>query len=312
MEKNNITSYSEKINPAQSQKLASLLKERGWEFSTAPHASWRAKKLKTNVVAYESGKLLVQGKETEEFVTFILEPEILKEARLGYENVDPETGKVAEFVPHAGIDESGKGDFFGPLVIATVFVDYEEERKLLDLGVKDSKVIKSDKKIRVIADKLRNVVGGNFATVPIGPEAYNRLYNNIGNLNRLLAWGHARALENLLEKVPQCNQVLADKFGNESLIRNALLKKGQKVILEQKTKAESDIAVAAASILARDVFVRGIERLGENYGVVLPKGASAKVIEVGELLVAKHGPDILDKVAKTHFKTSQKILDNLL
>jgi ribonuclease HIII len=303
------TSYVCSLDPEQIRNLKFILSDKGWEMGEVPHAYYRAKMNKTTIVAYNSGKLTVQGKGTPDFVTFILEPEILKEVGFGYDNVDLGSGEVIEFQPHAGIDESGKGDFFGPLVVACVYVAEGVDVLLKELGAKDSKVIKSDKKITYIASEIRKLVGGNYSTVAIGPEAYNRTYSQIGNLNKLLAWGHSRALENLLEKAPECNDVLADKFGNESLIKNALLERGKKVKLRQQTKAESDIAVAAASILARDEFIRGMKRMGDQFNYVFPRGASAKVLEIGSKFIEEFGRERLNEVGKMHFKTADKILN---
>jgi ribonuclease HIII len=254
--------------------------------------------------------LTVQGKGTVDFVSFILEPEILKEFSFGYGDSEEEGDGASEpFLPHAGIDESGKGDFFGPLVISAVFVDDSMNEKLLKIGVKDSKAIKSKVKIRNLATEIRKTVRQGYATISIGPEAYNRMYSNIKNLNRLLAWGHARALENLLEKVPQCDSALADKFGNESLIKNALMERGKNIELRQQTKAESDVAVAAASILARDVFLRKMEDLGKDLGLVLPLGAGSHVFEAAVKIIQNKGAEQLNSIAKTHFKTADRVLE---
>jgi ribonuclease HIII len=312
--KKKVTSYVCQVTPEQIEQLEVYLKDRGWSFSEQPYAHWKAKLEKTNVVAYQSGKLTVQGGGTEDFVMFVLEPEILNTVGFGYEQIlNPEVEAEPEepFTPHGGVDESGKGDFFGPLVVAGVYADNDTEAALRKIGVKDSKVIKSPTKIREIAGKIRGIVQGNFAVVQIGPESYNRMYGNIKNLNRLLAWGHARVIENLLEKAPQCKSVLSDKFGAEHLIQNALMKNGQQIELNQRTKAESDVAVAAASILARDVFVRGMEKLSQEAGVELPKGASSKVLEVGLKIAREQGLDALGKYAKLHFKTFEKIRDDL-
>lgn len=308
-----ITSYVCKLSDVQSEHLLKILETKGWAISTIPHAKFKAKFDKVNVVAYNSGKCTVQGKGTANFILFILEPEILKVASFGYEDVIDKHDKeeavdFVPFEPHAGIDESGKGDFFGPLVIAAAYVDEYDEKILLDLGVKDSKVIKSEKKIKNIASSIRRIIKGRYSIVTLGPEAYNKIYKKIGNLNKLLAWGHARVLENLLEMVPECNDALSDKFGHESLIKNALMERGKGIRLRQQTKAESDVAVAAASILARDEFVRKIDSLSESYGITLFKGASVKVIEAGRLFVEKHGREQLHLVGKMHFKTSLKVL----
>ena len=310
MASNKIKNYVTTLDDDQRTLLFSILKERGWEFTEIPYAHWKAKRDNTNIVAYKSKKLVIQGKETEDFVLFTLEPEVLKKASLGYEKVtDKSKPTPLPFTPHAGMDESGKGDFFGPLVVAAVFVDNESEPKLIELGVKDSKLIKNDNKILAVAREIRNVVKGNFSVVPIGPEAYNKLYGNFKNLNRLLAWGHSRALENLLGKNIECPWALADKFGNESLIQRALFNKGKSIKLKQQTKAESDIAVAAASILARAEFVTRLKKLGQEINITLPKGASQAVLETAAKIIQQHGQEALTSLAKTHFKTLQKAIE---
>ena len=297
------TGLVKKLEEKELLQLRSVLLENGWELSDAPYCFYKAKKEKTTIAAYTSGKLVVQGKGTADFVEFILEPYIT-----GVEL--PEEEEQIPFQPHAGIDESGKGDFFGPLVVACVYVENENvATELAALGVRDSKQIRSDKKIAEIARKIMGIVAGKFAVVVIGPEAYNRAYAKIGSLNRLLAWGHARALENLLEKAPECPAALADKFGEEYLIRNALLEKGRKIRLDQRTKAESDIAVAAASILARNEFVRRLEALASLAGVEsLPKGAGMPVDQVATRIAGSGGAELLEKLSKRHFTTFEKAL----
>lgn len=297
------TGFVKKLEEEQLLQLRSVLLENGWELTDAPYCFYKAKKEKTTVAAYTSGKLVVQGKGTADFVEFLLEPYIT-----GVELPEEQE----PFSPHAGIDESGKGDFFGPLVVSCVYVENEDvAEKLSALGVRDSKQIKSDKKIAGIASEIMKLVQGKFAIVVIGPEAYNRAYAKIGSLNRLLAWGHARSLENLLEKAPECPAALADKFGDEHLIRNALLENGRKIHLDQRTKAESDIAVAAASILARAEFVRRLEALAGIAGVdTLPKGAGSQVDSVAAQIAGSGGAELLEKISKRHFTTFEKALKN--
>ena len=298
------TGLVKKLEEEQLLQLRSVLLENGWELTDAPYCFYKAKKEKTTVAAYTSGKLVVQGKGTADFVEFLLEPYIT-----GVELPEEQE----PFSPHAGIDESGKGDFFGPLVVSCVYVENEDvAEKLSALGVRDSKQIKSDKKIAGIASEIMKLVQGKFAIVVIGPEAYNRAYAKIGSLNRLLAWGHARSLENLLEKAPECPAALADKFGDEHLIRNALLENGRKIHLDQRTKAESDIAVAAASILARAEFVRRLEALAGIAGVdTLPKGAGSQVDSVAAQIAGSGGAELLEKISKRHFTTFEKALKNV-
>jgi ribonuclease HIII len=206
---------------------------------------------------------------------------------------------------HIGSDESGKGDFFGPLVIAAFFMPEGQEGALRELGVKDSKRT-SDARCREIAESLKKGYPYH-SVVAIGPEKYNELYAKLRNLNRLLAWGHARAIENILERVP-AGRAVTDQFGDEKFVRNALLKKGREIELVQMPGAEEDPAVAAASILARAEFLTRLHFLSKDVGVELPKGASDLVEQAAVKLVRKKGPGILDKVAKTHFKTTARVL----
>jgi ribonuclease HIII len=205
---------------------------------------------------------------------------------------------------HIGTDESGKGDFFGPLVVAAFFMPEGQEGVLRELGVKDSKRT-SDRRAEDIAGMLRS--GYVMSVVAVGPEKYNELYAKLRNLNRLLAWAHARAIENVLEKVP-AGKVITDQFGDEAFVRNALMKKGRSVELVQQPRAEEDLAVAAASILARAEFLARLRNLSREVGRELPKGASGIVEQAAVQLVRLKGPEILNTVAKTHFKTTQRVL----
>ena len=209
---------------------------------------------------------------------------------------------------HIGTDESGKGDYFGPLVIAGVYVEADDLPLLQEIGVADSKMI-SDAKIKVVAEKLRVLAQIKYNLVLINPEKYNELYAKIANLNKLLAWGHARVMENLLQIV-DCEYIIADKFGDDKFIQQALMKKGRQIKLIQTPRAEKDIAVAAASVLARDVFLTKLEELSLKYGVTIPKGCNEKVKIVAKQIAAKYGKEEMGKIAKLHFKTTQEIIDN--
>lgn len=293
------------LSAEQISQLKTLLENGSWEISKIPYSVFKATGNHTTVVAYESGKLVVQGRGTEEFVLYTLEPEILH--TFDFQSSESTAAASQVITPHGGIDESGKGDFFGPLVIAGVCVDPQTGSELAKLGVCDSKLIHSDKKIIQLADSIRSICAGHYSSVTLMPETYNRLYSQIGNLNRLLAWGHARIIENLLETTPDCPRMLSDKFGSEHLIKNALMERGRKIVLEQETKAERDIAVAAASILARDGFLRGMRKLNELCQCELPRGAGPQVKIIGSQLVANSGREILNKCAKMHFKTATEI-----
>jgi len=299
-----VNSYTHALTRDQASTLRTLLAESGFQFSAKQYTLFFAQKNNLSVAVYEKGpKVLVQGKGVEEFVQFELEPKILGEAKLGYEEVhSPEM-----FEPHFGVDESGKGDFFGPLVVAGVYVDRGIARKLIDAGVQDSKRIGSDARIRALAETIRKSTAGLIETVLIGPERYNELYQKFGNLNKLLGWGHARVIENLLAKKSDCPRALSDQFADARVIEQSLLRHGRKIQIEQRTKAESDIAVAAASILAREAFINWLERRGKELGLRLERGVSANVKEAAKKLVEANGPLVLRGLAKVHFRTAHEI-----
>jgi ribonuclease HIII len=304
-----LTSYTCTLSPEQAEELRKYLDESGYAFSTLPYARFAAAKSKVKLVFYESGKLVVQGKETRDFVEFVIEPLILKQATLGYETVlNPEL-----LIPRLGVDESGKGDFFGPLCVAGVYVNADIVKAWEGKGIRDSKNISSDKKIADLAELIRKTPGCVTAVVPIGNEAYNRLYEKIGNVNRLLAWGHARVIENLMDQAdrlkPPPERAISDQFAaDKNTVSRALMRLGRSVELIQKHRAESDLAVAAASILARHEFVSRLAGLERLYGVKLPRGASAAVDAAALALVERHGKEGLGKVAKMHFRTAFRAL----
>ncbi len=311
MAEKKVTSYVCTINNQQLADLKNYLMDRGFEFKDQQYAHFKASKDKLNIVAYNSGKLTVQGSDTAEFVEFVLEPEILHEFNFNLPDELKNEGGAddLDLTPHIGVDESGKGDFFGGLVIAGVYIDEASGLELAKLGVKDSKKI-TDKTIVKLAPQIRNIVQGKFAVVSLKPETYNSVYAKINNLNRLLAWGHARVIENILEKVSGCPRALSDKFGSDYLIKNALMEKGRQIKLEQMVRAESDVAVAAASILARDQFLRIMQELSDLSGEALPKGANIQVKECAARIIEKHGIEMLDRCVKKHFKTYNEVMKN--
>ena len=300
-----LASYTCKLTDEQASALDTALRARNWKSRTVPYARFAYESDKTNIVFYESGKLVVQGKGTKEFIEFILEPEILKQARLGYETVlNPEL-----LQPRIGVDESGKGDFFGPLCIAAVYINENIVKAWQDVGIRDSKNISSDKKIAELAEKIRKTTGCVVNVVTIGNEAYNRLYSKMKSVNTILAWGHARVLENLLGQKHEMNpppvRAMSDQFAaSKTVIEKALMGLGREIKLVQQHRAEEDLAVAAASILARDAFVNGLMKLEKQFSMELPKGASTAVDEAAKKFVAEQGTDNLPKIAKMHFRTA--------
>lgn len=295
--------YSVKLDKALEHKLKEFFIDDGAEIGVQQSALWRAKSKTYNAVFYTTGKLLLQGSDVSEIVekvnTFLGTTTPLNTKKIGI----PIQDNLDVPICHIGVDESGKGDFFGPLVIAGVLVDEQSTKVLLEAGVKDCKKVE-DKNI----NKLAAIVKNNcvFSIITVNPAKYNELYAKFNNLNKLLAWGHARAIENILEK-KECSFAISDKFGDEKLIKNALMNKGQAIHLEQKCKAESDIAVAAASIIARAQFLSVMQDLSKKYGVEIPKGASDRVVLVAKDIKERYSKEELKNAVKAHFKTFDNI-----
>ena len=300
-----MTSYTCKITSDQSEALKQCLEAKGFELFEVPYADFAGRQTDVNVVCYKTGKLVIQGKGTRDFVEFTLEPEVLKQARLGYE----ETLNPELLLPRLGVDESGKGDFFGPLCIAGVYVNEKVIQRWKDSGIRDSKNISSDKRMHELAELIQKTEGCVTSVVTIGNEAYNRLYAKMRSVNRVLAWGHARAIENLMGQkhrmTPPPVRAISDQFASDKgVVAGALMSLGREIELVQRHKAEEDVAVAAASILARDQFVSRLRALGKEFEMPFPKGASSLVDDAAKGFVARFGAEKLNLVSKVHFRTA--------
>ena len=312
------TSFTYELTEDQQEILLGLMVNGNYRKREVPYSLWSVEGDGFNATLYakekhDRRKLCVQGSKAEDFVLFVLEPNVLGGASLGYEKeLSPEL-----FSAHAGSDESGKGDYFGPLVVCCAYTDERLSEEMRKLGVKDCKQM-TDKAVLAAGAALRRLLGPDgFAVVRLGPAAYNRLYAKIGNINRMLAWAHGTAIEELLEKRPGCDRVVVDQFApTEATIRRALKPRGRAAKVEQRHKAESDIAVAAASVIARELFIRacadmGRDCLGEGDGEAdrIPLGSSdPRVRELAERMVREHGPVWLMNHCKAHFQTTDKVL----
>jgi ribonuclease HIII len=284
-----------KLAPEVGERLRARLEALDYRFGEVPHAVWNARGEDAVVTYYRSGKLVVAGKGANAFV----------EGRLGWEP-DEKPEAVSRRV--VGIDEAGKGDYFGPLVVAAVLATPENADDLARAGVRDSKDL-SDAPAHRIAERIRAVAP--HAVVAIGPARYNQLRDEMGNLNRLLAWGHARAAADLLAG-ETADEALSDQFAkDERVLLGAFERAGLDIPLRQRTRAESHLAVAAASILARDGFLTRLRRLGEEIDETLPKGAGAPVDRAIRALVKVHGREVLPRLAKVHFRNTAKVLESL-
>jgi len=257
-----------------------------------------------NVTAYESGKAVIAGKGTENFVLNTLEAEVTQAAKLGYDAVNHPDW----FEAHAGLDESGKGDFFGPVIAATVIADAPAIDAWIKEGVKDSKKI-ADPQILRLEKIIRETKGVVVRTCFCGMPKYNQIMTRPhANLNKLLAWQHATALAQALgsRSVPWG---LLDQFTKQPLVQRELTKMGVKDFdLRMRTHAEEDPVVAAASVVARAEFLRQMHELSKRFGAKLQKGASSLVKEQGAEIIRKFGAPALGDFAKLHFRTAYEVV----
>ncbi len=295
-----MTTHTETLNPAQIQHLRQLLEERGWALRPAPHAHYAATGPGLQIVAYTSGKCLIQGKGTRDFLEYTLEPLILQNATLGYEELHhPET-----YQEHIGVDESGKGDFFGPLVITAVHATSDAIRTLLQIGVKDSKRLTSERATDALYKNILATPGITHETIELAPAKYNQLQRQMRTVNQVLGWGHATVARELLARFPGCRRAVFDQFARDTrLILRYLGTAAQGRDIVQRHKAEQDPVVAAASIIARRTFLKAIAKLSQQAGEKIPLGASAQVKATAQRLLQKLGRERLATLVKTHFKT---------
>jgi len=297
--------YTLQMSSAEAAALKKKLAGRaGYSPTERQYADFCFEGPKVNVAYYpKKGKLLVQGSGADDFLEFVLQVSPTGSAPAA----DKMVSGLVDTTPHFGVDESGKGDYFGPLVIAGVYSDARSAHELVRLGCRDSKQISDDAKISKLAAEIRQLPGVACEVVCIGPARYNEIYASMGNLNKLLAWGHARVIAALHERVPSCPRALSDQFAHEWVLKSALKQRQIPVQLEQRPRAESDVAVAAASILARERFVRWMKDTSAAAGCDLPLGCSPRVTKAAREFVALHGRERLADVAKLHFKVTAQI-----
>jgi ribonuclease HIII len=308
--------------PDQPQLLEQFRGQQGTELPPGPYESWRVKlsdgTSQATAIMYQSGKLVIAGHAPAFDHAVAIVEAVGKPIAPKRPPERPATSggpeAPSENEPHIGTDEAGKGDFFGPLVTAGVYVDERTAALLRTLGVRDSKLV-GDRELRGLATNIRNVVEDEKrAVIIVAPKRYNDLYKQMRsegkNLNTLLAWAHTRAIEDLIGHGLRPKFILSDQFGDKRYIESRLMvdTRLSGVPVLQMHRAEADVAVAAASILARDAFLHWLDQAGKALGLTVPKGASPKVIETGKLLVSRMGAEGLKDYAKVSFKTMQKVL----
>lgn len=298
--------FSEKVPTSKQGAIKDFILQ-NFEATVSPkeYAFWHIKNADFSATFYNSSKFVIQGKNIQPLLEKLASEffEINPSLQLSPARGEEEALQPVIYATYIGTDESGKGDFFGPLVVAGVMIEEKNRQMFIDLGIKDSKTLKDSGMLKMAQQIQKH---STHSVVVISNSKYNELYGNFKNLNKLLAWGHARVIENILEKKP-CQYALSDKFADESLIKNALFKNGKTIKLDQRVRAESDIAVAAASVLARAMFVQKMKQMENFYGCNFPKGCNNQVKTAARTFIEKYGRNRLVEVCKAHFKTYNEI-----
>jgi ribonuclease HIII len=295
-----------KVGAERREALREALERSGAEQRDAKGSGelWRYAFEGAQVTLWRTGTVRVQGKG--EGVALL--------ERLVEEFAVPDSAPVPMDLPRdapwAGADESGKGDYFGPLVSAAVVVDADSAARLAAAGVQDSKRL-TDARVAKLAGEVRRLTAHALTTV--APPRYNDLYEQFRRegkrLNQLLAWAHVRSISDLVERGAPPAYAIVDQFADARVVERAAASRTRGLRIVQFPRAEADVAVASASILARAAFLDWLEEASQRVGVRLPKGASPQVVKAGREVVARHGATGLRSVAKLHFATTQRVLE---
>lgn len=298
-----------RFDPARADAIRTFARAGGFSFEDRAHAFFLARRPGVTLTAYASGKLLLTGSAAEEYAGVLAGNGLVEPTSPGAPTRARHAGArdAAAPTPRIGSDEAGKGDYFGPLVVAAVLVpDAATEAHLASRGVRDSKTVPDAE-----AALLGSLVSARcpHAIARLAPVDYNAEHARVGNLNVMLARAHARSIVDLIERHPDARRVTVDRFATRNPVTAALRRRGQEIEVDEVAGAEArDLAVAAASLLARAEFLRDLASLSERWGMRIPKGAGPPVIVAGREFVRRHGADALGQVAKTHFVTTGRIV----
>ena len=278
---------------------------------TPPYAIFQADTGDTIVTLYESGKAMFQGVSADieagmwesigkdkENIDYFIDREEVKEKK--------EETTIPIDISSVGSDEVGTGDYYGPIVVTASFVSKDNIPFLNELGVRDSKKLSDEQILKIVPKIIKKIP---YKTIMLSNKEYNDNYGKDMNMNKIKAVLHNKVLTEMV-KDNEYDYIVVDQFEPESSYYKHLSEvpsplKGITFI----TKAEDKcLSVACSSLISRYIFVKEIDKLGDKYGIFLPKGANYYVEDVGIKLVEKYGVNVLKEVAKLNFSNTDRIL----
>lgn len=305
-----------KVNNQTKQKLIEYFEDKK-RSKTPDYAVFQADEADTVVTLYESGKVVFQG------ISADIDANIWKqierqtnpngdieeknsEQREKKEKKDIQMDPNIYYSSAIGSDEVGTGDFFGPIVVTAAYVSKDNIPFLEELGVKDSKKLTDDKILEIVPQMLNKIP---YESIILSNKEYNEKYNTNFNMNKIKAIMHNKVLYKMCQKQKQTDYIIVDEFASKYIYFN-YLKDAKQIVrnITFLTKGETkSLAVAAASLISRYIFLKEFDKLGGSVDLFLPKGASNKVDEIGIKIVEKYGFDKLTEMAKLNFKNAERI-----
>lgn len=287
---------------------------------TPPYAVFQADDADCVVTLYQSGKAVFQGISADISAQMWIERErrLNPSKNVDVKNSDQKEKKEKKEIiidPKIynanciGSDEVGTGDYFGPIVVTSAYVNKKNIKWLEELGVKDSKKLTDDKIMEIVPEIIKKIP---YKSVILTNKEYNERYNENNNMNKLKAILHNNVLSKLSSEIKDYEYIVVDEFATKYVYYN-YLKESSKVVrnITFMTKGEDKcLAVACASLISRFIFIKEFDKLSDKVDEFLPKGASDAVNDMGKKLINKFGKDILKDVAKLNFKNTEKILSD--
>lgn len=297
-----------KVNEETKQKMIEYYKDKVRD-KKIPYAIFQAQEEDTVITLYESGKAMFQGTSAD--VDAAMWGTVLDNTKEKQEEQKKKDQKYHN-CSSAGSDEVGTGDYFGPIVVTAAYVKKEDVEKLEKLGVGDSKKI-TDDKIKKITPELIKIV--KYRSMILTNKEYNEKYTKDINMNKIKAILHNKVLYQLMtEEKPNIDYIVVDEFARENRYYEYLngIPNIQRNITFMTKAEDKNLAVAAASIISRYIFLKEFDKLSDSIHIPLPKGAGRDVDEIGEEIVEKYGEEKLQDIAKVNFKNTDRILHTMI